>query len=161
MVQVSYEKISPYYCAIKYVYRTTIMSFSMHKYLCIIINVQKHICLCTYSFLCIKILRGHNFIRGVNISPWNIHPGVKISWGWIFNPTPVTGEITMTLIYQYRRHFWPARSTWSMDLWSTRNSFAAYYFMKFCLIWEGLSLPHDMKFHNNRDKIADRTMIFT
>ena len=73
----------------KYVYRATAMNFSMNKYLCIIINVQKHICLCTYSFLCIKILRGDYFIRGVNISPWNIHPGVKISWGWIFNPTPV------------------------------------------------------------------------
>ena len=31
---------------------------------------------------------------------------------------------------------------------------------KFCVMWEGLSLPHDTKFGNCRDDIADRRVIF-
>ena len=50
---------------------------SMYHYEC----PKRYMSMYIYSFLCIKILRGDYFIRGVNISPWNIHPGVKISWG--------------------------------------------------------------------------------
>ena len=49
--------------------------------------MSKNICLCKYSFSCIKIQGGYHFITGGE-SLWNIHPGLKISWGWIFNPTP-------------------------------------------------------------------------
>ena len=32
---------------------------------------------------------------------------------------------------------------------------------KFCVMWEGLSLPHDTKFGNCWDEIVDRRVIFT
>ena len=56
---------------------------SMHHY----IYVQKHMSMYIFLFMH-KNSGGDYFIRGVNISLWNIHPWVKISWGWIFNPTP-------------------------------------------------------------------------
>ena len=49
---------------------------SMHHYM------SKIICPCKYSVSCIKIQGGDYFIRGVNISLWNIHP-VKI-WEKIY-----------------------------------------------------------------------------
>ena len=58
----------------------------------IIIYIYPKTSVYVHSFLCIKIQRGDYFIRGVNISLWNIHPGVKISWGWIFNPTTALPE---------------------------------------------------------------------
>ena len=81
-----------HYYAIKYFYRTTIMIFfstqiSMHHY----IYVQKHMSMYIFLFMH-KSSGGDYFIRGVNISLWDIHPGVKISWGWIFNPTPAPGQ---------------------------------------------------------------------
>ena len=63
-----------------------------------------------------------------------------------------------------RPHFYQARSAWSVDLGSTRKCSAVHNFaptvMKFCVMWEGLSPPHDTKFGNCRDEIADRRVIF-
>ena len=51
-----------------------------------------------------------------------------------------------------------------MDQGSTRKCSAvqniAPTVTKFCVMWEGLSLPHDTKFGNCRDEIADRRVIF-
>ena len=60
--------------------------------------------------------------------------------------------------------FYQTRSAWSMDQGSTRKRSAVHNFdptvTKFCVMWEGLSLPHDTKFRNCRGEIVDRTMIF-
>ena len=60
--------------------------------------------------------------------------------------------------------FYQTRSAWSMDQGSTRKHSAVHNFaptvMKFCVMWEGLSLPHDTKFGNCRGEIVDRRMIF-
>ena len=51
-----------------------------------------------------------------------------------------------------------------MDQGSTRKRSAVHNFAravtKFCVMWEGLSLPHDTKFGNCRGEIVDRRMIF-
>ena len=51
-----------------------------------------------------------------------------------------------------------------MDQGSTRKHSAVHNFAravtKFCVMWEGLSLPHDTKFRNTRGEIVDRRMIF-
>ena len=56
-------------------------------------------------------------------------------------------------------HFYQTRSTWSMDQGSNKNHSPAYNVAptvtKFCVMWEGLSLPHDTKFGNWRCKIVD------
>ena len=61
-------------------------------------------------------------------------------------------------------HFYQTRSAWSVDQGSTRKCSAVQHFaptvMKFCVMWEGLSLPHDTKFGNCRGEIADRRVIF-
>ena len=55
--------------------------------------------------------------------------------------------------------FYQTRSAWSRDQWSNKNHSPAYNFTptvtKFCVMWEGLSLPHDTKFGNCRCKIVD------
>ena len=55
--------------------------------------------------------------------------------------------------------FYQTRSAWSVDQWSNKNHSPAYKFAptvtKFCVMWEGLSLPHDSKFGNCRCKIVD------
>ena len=60
--------------------------------------------------------------------------------------------------------FYQSRSAWSMDQGSTRKRSAVHNFAhtvtKFCVMWEGLSLPHDTKFGNCRGEIVDRRMIF-
>ena len=57
-------------------------------------------------------------------------------------------------------HFYQTRSAWSVDQGSNKNHSPAYNFAptvtKFCVMWEGLSLPHDTKFGNCRCKIVDR-----
>ena len=49
-------------------------------------------------------------------------------------------------------HFYQTRSAWSVDQGSTRKCSAVHNFAptvtKFCVMWEGLSLPHDTKFGN-------------
>ena len=61
-------------------------------------------------------------------------------------------------------HFYQTRSAWSMDQGSIRNCSAFHNFVptvtKFCVMWEGLSLPHDTKFGNCRGEIVDRRVIF-
>ena len=59
----------------------------------------------------------------------------------------------------YWPHFYQTRSAWSVDQGSNKNHSPAYNFAptvtKFCVMWEGLSLPHDTKFGNCRCKIVD------
>ena len=61
--------------------------------------------------------------------------------------------------YIFRPHFYQSRSAWSVDQGSNKNHSPAYNFAptvtKFCVMWEGLSLPHDTKFGNCRCKIVD------
>ena len=63
-----------------------------------------------------------------------------------------------------RPHFYQTRSAWSMDQGSTKKRSAVHNFVptvtKFCVIWEGLSLPHDTKFGNCRGETVDRRVIF-
>ena len=58
-----------------------------------------------------------------------------------------------------RPHFYQTRSAWSVDQGSNKNHSPAYNFAptvtKFCVMWEGLSLPQDTKFGNCRCKIVD------
>ena len=60
--------------------------------------------------------------------------------------------------------FYQTRSAWSMDQGSTKKRSAVHNFVltvtKFCVMWEGLSLPQDTKFGNCRDEIVDRRVIF-
>ena len=55
--------------------------------------------------------------------------------------------------------FYQTRSAWSVDQGSNKNHSPAYNFAptvtKFCVMWEGLSLPHDTKFGNSRCTIVD------
>ena len=56
-------------------------------------------------------------------------------------------------------HFYQTRSAWSVDQGSNKNHSPAYNFAptvtKLCVMWEGLSLPHDTTFGNYRCKIVD------
>ena len=65
---------------------------------------------------------------------------------------------------QPRPDFYQTRSVWSMDQGSISKRSAVPNFAttvtKFCVMWEGLSLPHDTKFGNCRGDIVDRRMIF-
>ena len=62
-------------------------------------------------------------------------------------------------------HFYQTRSAWSVDQGSTRKRSPVHNFApavtKFCVRWEGLSLPHDTKFSNCRSDIIDRRVIIT
>ena len=55
--------------------------------------------------------------------------------------------------------FYQAGSAWSMDQGSNKNHSPAYNFAptvtKFCVVWEGLSVPRDTKFGNCRCEIVD------
>ena len=55
--------------------------------------------------------------------------------------------------------FYQTRSAWSRDQGSNKNHSPAHNFAptvtKFCVIWEGLSHPHDTQFGNCRCKIKD------
>ena len=55
--------------------------------------------------------------------------------------------------------FYQTRSAWSVDQGSNKSHSTAYNFAptvtKFCVMWEGLSLPHDTKFGNCKCKIVD------
>ena len=63
-----------------------------------------------------------------------------------------------------RAPLYQTRSAWSMDQRSTTKRSAVHNFVptvtKFCVMWEGLSLPHDTKFGNCRGKTVDRRVIF-
>ena len=65
-----------------------------------------------------------------------------------------------TSIYtRTRLCFYQTRLAWSVDQGSNKNHSLANNFAptvtKFCVMWEGLSLPHDTKFGNCRCKIVD------
>ena len=61
--------------------------------------------------------------------------------------------------------FYQTRSAWSVDQGSNKNHSPAYNFTptvtKFCVMWEGLSLPHDTKFGNCRCKIVDSRSFYS
>ena len=63
-----------------------------------------------------------------------------------------------------RPHFYQTRSVWSMDQGSNKKRSVVHNVVptvtKFCVMWEGLSLPHDTKFGNCRGEIVDRIVIF-
>ena len=101
---------------------------------------------------------------------------------------PVTGSLRASIIapfslfcFHYSCHYWQSiwlsgshaasrlcfyqtRSAWSMDQGSTKKRSAVHNFVptvtKFCVMWEGLSLPLDTKFGNCRGEIVDRRMVF-
>ena len=54
--------------------------------------------------------------------------------------------------------FYQTRPTWSMDQGSTNKGSVVHNFVptvtKFCVMWEGLSFPHDTKFGNCRGAIC-------
>ena len=54
-------------------------------------------------------------------------------------------------------HFYQTRSAWSVDQGSNKNHSPAFAptVTKFCVMWEGLSLPPDTKFGNCSCKIVD------
>ena len=62
-----------------------------------------------------------------------------------------------------RLHFYQTRSVWSVDQGSTRKRSAVHNFVptvtKFCVMWAGLSLPHDTKYGNCMSDIIDRRVI--
>ena len=68
------------------------------------------------------------------------------------------------LLRPTRPQFYQTRSAWSKDEGSTKKRSAVHNFVptvtKFCVLWEGLSLPHDTKFGNCRGEIVDRRVIF-
>ena len=67
-------------------------------------------------------------------------------------------------VYWIRAQFYQTRSAWSKDQGSTKKRSAIHNFVptvtKFCVLWEGLSFPHDTKFGNCRGEIVDRRVIF-
>ena len=69
------------------------------------------------------------------------------------------GSGIILLVMSTRAHFYQTRSAWSVDQGSNKNHSPAYNFAptvtKFCVMWEGLSLPHDTKFGNCRCKVVD------
>ena len=68
------------------------------------------------------------------------------------------------VVYLPWPQFYQTRSAWSMDQGSTKKRSAVHNFVptvtKFCVMWEGLSLPYDTKFGNCRGAIVDRRVIF-
>ena len=86
-------------------------------------------------------------------------------WKWVpvfeiqfFCSHPETLELTGKCGI-IRLCFYQTRSAWSMDQGSNKNHSPAYHFAptvtKFCVMWEGSSLPHDTKFSNSRCEIVD------
>ena len=79
-------------------------------------------------------------------------------WGW-------RHAMGMETLKTTRPHFYQTRSAWSMDQGSIRKHSAVHNFAptvtKFCVMWEGLSLPHDTKFGYCGGEIVDRRVIFS
>ena len=83
-------------------------------------------------------------------------------WIWHYSQMAsleVLHRIYLMKLISFRSHFYQTRSAWSVDQGSNKNHSPAYNFAptvtKFCVMWEGLSLPHDTKFGNCRCKIVD------
>ena len=77
----------------------------------------------------------------------------------------LTGSTVNQNITRPSANFYQTRSAWSIDQGSTRKRSVLHSFAptvtKFCVMWEGLSLPHDTKFGNCRGEIVDKRVIFT
>ena len=86
----------------------------------------------------------------------------KLFWSWSWSAGLGTG-IVFPVMGTWPQ-FYQTRSAWSMDQGSTKERSAVHNFVptvtKFCVMWEGLSLPHDTKFGNCRGEIGDRRVIF-
>ena len=67
----------------------------------------------------------------------------------------ISGPLWWAVLFS-RLYFYQTRLAWSVDQGSNKNHSPAYNFAptvtKFCVMWEGLSLPHDTKFGNCRCK---------
>ena len=79
-----------------------------------------------------------------------------------FLPMTLTAHCKYVTLTSFGRPwlcFYQTRSAWSRDQGSNKNHSTAYNFAptvtKFCVMWEGLSLPHDTKCGNCRYKIVD------
>ena len=104
-------------------------------------------------------LRGHRTHDDVTVTYLNYSHSVRHCCpAQMYNT--VQGQLPVE-IYSYlnRPHFYQTRSAWSVDQGSNKNHSPAYNFTptvtKVCVMWEGLSLPHDTKFGNCRCKIVD------
>ena len=95
--------------------------------------------------------------------------GIYCTWLKITSTLFITQPFSLrysqkTLHSLPRPHFYQTRSAWSMDQGSIRKHSTVHNFAstvaKFCVVWEGLSLPHDTKFGNCRGEIVDRRVIF-
>ena len=88
----------------------------------------------------------------------------EICWSWFAFFCFVVFGYHLMLPILARPQFYQTRSAWSNDQGSTKKRSAVHNFVptvtKFCVMWEGLSLPQDTKFGNCRDEIVDRRVIF-
>ena len=104
----------------------------------------------TYSWIDI-------IVRNLGALTFPIDASVSSTWQWLMSSGP--------FLYSTWVHFYQTRSAWSMDQGSIRKRSAVYNFVprvtKFCVMWEGLSLPHDTKFGNCKSKIVDRRLIIS
>ena len=96
----------------------------------------------------LSITEGHTVIKAAIVS-------IKIAQ----HARPEWCNEIVTQRWKPRLCFYQTRSAWSVDQGSNKNHSPAYNFAptvtKFCVMWEGLSLPHDTKFGNCRCKIVD------
>ena len=110
------------------------------------------------------------FIKGTHMLPRLDQAKFHIDWtanNWITAAgTQVTLYVcfplllvpsTSAILSETWLCFYQTRSAWSRDQGSNKNHSPAYNFAptvtKFCVMWEGLSLPHDTKFSNCRCKL--------
>ena len=81
----------------------------------------------------------------------------------VFKKQSVRSVWLNRLVCWTRPQFYQTRSAWSMDQGSTKKRSAVHNFVptvtKFCVVWEGLSLPQDTKFGNCREEIVDFHLI--
>ena len=87
-------------------------------------------------------------------------PWAPIAFGYSLSFFHETGQCRDKLQVELPRIcFYQTRSAWSRDQGSNKNHSPAYNVAptvtKFCVMGEGLSLPHDTKFGNCRCKIVD------
>ena len=127
------------------------ISFPVHQY-CLLVCIL-------VGLLCYFVLLSLHYYKYIKIRPWKIWPKCYER----------CGNEPQRLQTSYfpgvsRLCFYQTRSAWYMDQGSNGKRSAVHNFAptvtKFCVVWEGLSLPHDTKFGNCRGEIVDRRMIF-
>ena len=110
--------------------------------------------ICCMLFMNLPLL----YIYGIN-DVWILNLAAVQKMDTMEQLEPHTCISLSRLSYFPRPHFYQTRSAWSVDQGSNKNHSPAYNFAptvtKFCVMWEGLSLPHDTKFGNCRCKIVD------